>query len=229
MSIASYIDNGEGVTRTAKPKEPAMTNEYIDYFDFVKSDNKKSIFSNPEIKQMIFAIAGNAKMKKIDFPDKNQEKIAKTYMRMYFSLVMVRWCRGETLGVARQKSLEQMNNYVKSKENDSIGKDLIKMKEQFHPEFAKINMMDKQNADKNINIDSGLAKELEDGFSKEFKQSLQTLNNMSQKRTMEKTLEKQMPEKPKEQKIEKFENGQQKARELLQKMLMQQMMNQRAA
>lgn len=208
-----------------------MTDNNIDYFDFVKTQNKNSIFSDTNIKQLINMIAGNAKIDKTKFADEKESKIAKIYMRMYFSLVMVRWCRGETLGVARQKSLEQMDNYVKSKENnhDQIGKSLTDIKEQMHPEFAKINMIDKDNADKNLEIDETQKKKLEQDFSKEFKESLEMLNQMSGQNTMEKTLGKSATENLNKQKAENFAAGKQKTQQLMQQLMLQQLMRQRAA
>lgn len=230
MSVRSYINVGEG-GHTRKPKEFAMTNNYIDYFDFVKTNDKNSIFSNPGIKQLISLVSANAKIDKSAFSNEKDATVAKLYMRMYLSLAVVRWCRGETLGVARQKSLEQMNNFVKSKENsnDPIAKNLVQMKEKFHPEFAKINMQDKENSERNIDIDAHNAKQLEQDFAKEFKQSLEMLNQMSQQNTMKKTLGETATKELNQQKTESFTSAKQQTQLLMQQMMMQQIMRQRAA
>lgn len=208
-----------------KPRGCAMMNEYVNYFDFLKSQEKNNLFSNPNIKQLVNVITGNEKMKKLDFSNEKEAKVAKLYMRMYFSLVMIRWCRGETLGVARQKSLEQMDNFVKSKTNteNNVDKYLLKIKEQFHPEIARINMNDKDNSNKNINIDSGNAKKLEEVFAKEFKQCLKSLNEMSQQNIMENTLGKDS-DKNTDNNYKAIEKQQ-----LIKQILLQQIMNQRAA
>ena len=223
----------EGADLEPKPKECAMINEYTNYFSFVKSPDKNSIFSNPDVEHLVNTISGNEKMKKFSFANKEEEKIAKTYMRMFFSLTIIRLCRGETLGVARQKSLEQMNNYLKTKENapDSVSKYLLKFKEEFHQEIAKINMNDKDNAQKKLKIDATLAKQLEQTFAREFKNGLKVLDNMSQQKVMEDTLGKETLEKQNEnqQKSKSFEQGKQNAQQLIKQLLVQQIMNQRAA
>ena len=211
-----------------------MTNEYISYYKFVKSNDKKSIFSNPGTEQLVNAIAGNEKMKKFNFASKEEEKVAKIYMRMFFALAVIRLCRGESLGVARQKSLEQMNEYIKTKEHssDPTSKYLLKFKEQFHPEIAKINMKDQENSKKKLKIDAGLAKQLEQAFAKEFKQCLKALDEMSQKNTMETVLGKTSTEIKNANsypRLGNFEQGKQNAQKLLQQVLVQHVMNQRAA
>jgi len=211
-----------------------MTNEYISYYKFVKSNDKKSIFSNPGTEQLVNAIAGNEKMKKFNFASKEEEKVAKIYMRMFFALAVIRLCRGESLGVARQKSLEQMNEYLKTKEHssDPTSKYLLKFKEQFHPEIAKINMKDQENSKKKLKIDAGLAKQLEQAFAKEFKQCLKSLDEMTQNHTMETALGKTSTEIKNTNsypRLGHFEQAKQNTQKLLQQVLVQQIMNQRAA
>lgn len=238
MSIASYIFTGEGWTNR-KPKEFAMMNEYVDYFDLLKTKDKNSIFSNPEVKQIVSAVTGNEKIKKLECANKEEEKIANLYTRMLFALIIIRCCRGETLGIARQKSLEQMDEYVQSKVNskDSVGKYLPNIKKQLHPAIAEINMKDKDNSNKQLKIDPNLAKAIEERFSKEFQQCLKSLNDISQQCTLEDTLGKENTQKQlveqqkldKQQKIAGFDNANQKTQQLMQQFWMQQMMHQRAA
>jgi len=237
MSIASYIYYGEG-GQTMKPKEFAMTNEYINYFDFVKTKNKNSIFSNPNVETLITEITGNEKIQKSSYGDEKQTEIAKIYMRMYFSLTVIHLCRGEILGVARQKALDTMDSLVKSKANTTnpIEKHFAEIEGKFHPEMAKINMDKDGKSKKRLNVNSSTAKNLEEAFSREFKQSLKNLNEMSQKNTLENTLGKSEAQKTFEdekkrdkQTITPLDSTKQNNHQLLQQMLIQQIMNQRAA
>ena len=134
------------------------------------------------------------------------------------------WCKGGTLGVARQKSLEQMDNFVKSKVNIAhpMNKYLMGINSQMHREMALLNMTD-ENSDKKIEMNSAVAQKLSAEATKEFQASLKILNDMYKKYMPEKDIKK-MPA------TKSFNVAQQKAQQLMQQLVMaQQMMKQRAA
>ena len=202
-------------------------NQFTNYFDFVKSNDKKSIFSNQNIKQLIMMITDNAKMESFNFANPEQSEIAKIYARMYFALAIVRWCRGETLGVARQKAMEQMDNFMQSKSNSKNPADkyLIEFKKQFHAHMAKINVEDTKSAKRHIDIES--AKNIQGIFAKEFQNNLKSLNEMSQNQTIQSLLGAESVVKPNNQKPQPLTP--QQHQEIINKFIMEQLMRQRAA
>lgn len=216
-----------GQSELRKPRGCAMMNQFTNYFDFVKSNDKKSIFSNQNIKQLIMMITDNAKMESFNFANPEQSEIAKIYARMYFSLAIVRWCRGETLGVARQKAMEQMDNFMQSKSNSKNPADkyLTEFKKQFHAHMAKINVEDTKNAKRHIDIES--AKNIQGIFAKEFQNNLKSLNEMSQNQTIQSLLGAESVAKPNQQKTQPLTP--QQHQEIINKFIMEQLMRQRAA
>lgn len=196
-----------------------MMNEYTDYADFIKSQNRDGIFSHPDIQQRMLMMMGNEKDKKLELSKAEENKIAKCYRKMYFALATIRWCRGETLGIARQKSLEQMNNYIKSKTNVAhpMNKYLMAINGQMHREISQTNMTDK-NSDKKVEIGPELAKKWTAEATKEFQQNLKDLNEMYQKYMPQKDLKK-MPA------TKSFDIAKQRAQQLMQQILLQQMKN----
>ena len=200
-----------------------MVNENINYFDFIKSQNKNGIFSHPDVQQRLLMLMGNEKNKKLELSKDEENKIAQTYQKMFFALATIRWCRGETLGVARQKSLEQMNNYVKSKTNIAhpMNKYLMGINGQTNREISVMNMTDK-NSDKKIEMNSVVAQKLSAEATKEFQASLKILNDMYKKYMPEKDIKK-MPA------TKSFEIAKKNAQQMLQQIMLNQMIKQRAA
>ena len=207
-----------------KPKGFAMMNEYLNYDEFIKSQNKDGILSHPDVQQRLLMIMGNEKNKKLELSKDEEKAIAKNYQTMFFALATIRWCNGGTLGMARQKSLEQMDNFVKSKVNIAhpMNKYLMAINSQTRREIAALNMTD-ENSDKKIETNSAVAKKLSAEATKEFQESLKNLNDMYKKYMPEKDIKK-MPA------TKSFNVAQQKAQQLMQQLVMaQQMMKQRAA
>jgi hypothetical protein len=67
---------------------------------------------------------------------KEIKQIKKDFLKMYFALTAINWAHKMTLGMARQKALEQMRAFVESKmkiQNHPLNKHLI----QFHNEFRR--------------------------------------------------------------------------------------------
>jgi len=191
-----------------------MTNEYTNYFEFIKSQTQDGIFSHPDVQQKMLMIMGNEKNKKLELSKEEEKKIAQSYVKMHVALSAIRWCQGETLGVARQKSLEQLNSYVKSKTNIAhpMNKYLMAINAQVHREVAEINMKD-SNSNKKVEMTSALKQRWIQEETKKFQQSMQVLNDMYKKYMPEKTLDK-MPA------AKSFETAKQKAQQMMQQILM---------
>ena len=200
-----------------------MVNEYLNYSDFIKSQNKDGIFSHPDIQNALLMIMGKEKNKNLELSQDEEKKIAKNYQEMYMALAVIRWCRGEKLGVARQKSLDQMNNFVKSKTNVAhpMNKYLVGINGQMHREIAQINMMD-ANSDKTIKMNSDLIKKWSDEATKQFQKCLKELNDMYKKYMPEKDIKKMPASK-------QFDVAKQKTQQLMQQLMAQQFLRQRAA
>lgn len=201
-----------------------MTNEYMNYADFIKSQNRDGILSHPDIQQRMLMIMGNQKDKKLELSKDEITKVAQHYMKMCYALTTIRWCNGETLGVARQKSLEQMNGFVKSKKNIAhpMNKYLLSIHGRISREVAETNMTDK-NSDSKLGLDTALTKKWAEQATTQFKESMKILNDIYKKYMPEKDLTK-MPA------AKSFQNGQQKVQDMLkqqqiikQKILQQQM------
>lgn len=200
-----------------------MMDNVLNYRDFIKSANKNEIFSHPDIQQRMLMIMGNEKDKKLELDSVTENKIAQNYQKMFFALATIRWCRGETLGIARQRALDQMNSYVKSKANIAhpMNKYLIAINGQVAREISYRNMTD-ENSDKKIDMNSDLAKKWSVEATKVFQQCMRELNDIYQKH---------MPAKEKKEQpaTVKFELAQRRAQQLMQKVLKDIRENQRAA
>ena len=200
-----------------------MMDNVLNYADFIKSQNKEGIFSHPDVQQRMLMIMGEEKNQKLELSKEEEKKIVQIYATMFFALVVMRWCRGETLGVARQKSLEQMNSFVKSKVNVAhpMNKYLMTINNQYHRFISQLNMTDK-NSDKKIEVSSELATKWSMEATKQFKESLKLLNKMYAKYMPEKDVKKQPANV-------KFNLAQKRAQQMMQQLLLQQRINQRAA
>lgn len=200
-----------------------MMDNILNYGDFIKSANKNEIFSHPDIQQRMLMIMGNEKNKKLELDKAAENKIAKNYQKMYFALATVRWCRGETLGIARQRALEQMNSYVGTKADIAhpMNKYLIAINGQISREVSYRNMTD-EHSDKKIDINSELAKKWSAESTKIFQQCMHELNELYQK---------YMPAKEKKEQpaMVKFNLAQHRTQQLMQQILKDMHENQRAA
>ena len=198
-----------------------MTNDILNYSDFIKSQNQKGIFAHPDVQQRMLMMMGEEKNQKLELTKQEEKDIAKHYAIMFFSLATIRWCQGQTLGVARQKSLEQMNSFVKTKVNveHPMNKYLMAINNQYHRFISQLNMTD-EHSDKKINVMQDLTQKWSAMATKNFQESLKHLNEMYKK---------YMPEKDIKNKpaVVKFELAQKKAQQMMQQLLAGQ--NQRAA
>ncbi len=200
-----------------------MMNEVLNYVDFIKSQNRNGIFSHPDVQQRMLMMMGEEKNQKLELSKDEEKKIAQNYAVMFFALATMRWCRGETLGVARQKALEQMNSFVKNKTNVAhpMNKYLIAINNQYHRFVSQLNMTDK-NSDKKIEVSSDLAAKLSEEAIKKFKEALKLLNEMYKKYMPEKDIKKQPA-------TVKFDLAKQNAQKMLQYWMLKQKERQRAA
>lgn len=205
----------------AQPRGCIMADNVLNYNEFIKSVKPGEIFSHPDIQQRILMIMGEKKDKKLELEKTEENKIAKNYQKMYMALATIRWCRGQTLGVARQHALQQMNSYVKTKTNIAhpMNKYLIGINGQINREVSYRNMTD-EHSDKKIDMNSTLAKKWSMESTKIFQDCMRELNEMYKK---------YMPQKDKTQQPApvKFQIAQRNMQKMLVQIVMQQ--NQRAA
>ena len=198
-----------------------MADNVLNYNEFIKSVKPGEIFSHPDIQQRILMIMGDNKNQKLELEKTEENKIAKNYQKMYMALATIRWCRGQTLGVARQHALQQMNSYVKTKTNIAhpMNKYLIGINGQINREVSYHNMTD-EHANEKIDMNSTLAKKWSMESTKIFQDCMRELNEMYKK---------YMPQKDKTQQPApvKFQIAQRNMQKMLVQIVMQQ--NQRAA
>ena len=203
-----------------KPKGATMMN----YVDFINSQSDENILSHPDIQQRMIMLMGGDKDNKLELTKQEETQVAQHYLKMCYSLATIRWCRGETLGVARQKSLEQMDNFVKSKTNiaNPVNKYLLSIHGRVSREFAEQNMTN-PDSNENVKLHPVLAQKWSDQATKEFQKSLQILNEIHKKYMPEKNTENNPDTKS-------FNMAQQNVQKMLQQILLQQQMtDERAA
>ena len=200
-----------------------MMDNVLNYSDFIKSAKTNEIFSHPDIQQKMLMMMGENKNQKLELTKDEENKIAQNYQKMFFALAVIRWCKGEKLGIARQHALEQMNSYVKTKTNIAhpVNKYLIAINSQIHREISYRNMTD-ENSDKTINMNSELAKKWLAESTKIFQQCLQDMNEIYKK---------YMPAKDKKElpAAVTFELAQRRTQEMLRRIIAEQKSNQYAA
>ena len=175
--------------------------------------------NNYEIQQKMQMLIGDDK--KSELTKQQEKEIAKNYANMFFALATIRWCNGQNLGSARQKSLEQMDNFVKSKTKveNPMNKYLSGINNQYRRFISELNMSDK-NSDKKIGLNPELAKKWSENASQNFQKSLAILNDLYKK---------YMPntEQKKQNNTVIFKVAHQNAEKLMQMIMKQQKMNQR--
>ncbi len=150
------------------------------------------------------------------------KKIKQNYVGMYYGFVSVNWGRGMTLGMAWQKALEQMDAFIGGKTktpNHSLNKILTQIHSDFRREMAKT-IMDSHYADEKLNPQYAA------GFvnhgAKRISETKDFLNNVYKKYMPEKTEQKQ-PQ------VKSFDIAKQNAQKLMQQMMLEQIIKQRAA
>lgn len=150
------------------------------------------------------------------------KKIKENYIGMYYGLVSVNWGRGMTLGMAWQKGLEQMDGFIAGKTkmlNHPLNKEILKIHSEFRRDMAK-EIMSSEYA--NEKLEPALAKSFIEYGTKRVKETKDYLNGMYQKYMPEKTDAKQSNTKS-------FDVAKQKTQQLMQQLIAQQFLKQRAA
>ena len=169
-----------------------MVNKVLNYSNFIQSQNMKNIFSHPDVQQKMLMMMGQSKDKKLELNPNEENQIAKNYSVMFFALATIHWCRGGTLGVARQKSLDYMDSFTKGKINIAhpMNKYLMAINNQIKREVSEINMKD-ENSDKQIGLSKTLKEKWIAEFTKMFQQNLTELKELYKKYTPEKDIKQQ--------------------------------------
>lgn len=150
------------------------------------------------------------------------KKMKQDYVGMYYGFVSINWGQGMTLGRAWQKALEQMDAFVATKTkitNHPANKDFLKMHSDFRRDMAKSIMTSEYANDK-------LEPKYRKGFiaygTKRVKETKNALDSLYQKYMPKQNLQQTSNAKS-------FDIAKQKTQQLMQQILMQQIMNQRAA
>ena len=141
---------------------------------------------------------------------------------MYFAFTSINWANGMTLGMAWQKALEQMESFVKTKANNSnnpVSNELIKIHTEFRRYQSKFIMTSEY-------VDDRLAERLKKPFMDYGNQQLKKY-----KSAMDNIYQMHMPttEITKQTKTHDFGIGMQNTQQILQQLLLQQQLKQRAA
>ena len=150
------------------------------------------------------------------------DKLKKDLIGMYYGFTSINWGYGMTLGMAWQKSLEQMDGFVMSKlkiVNHSVNIHLLKFYKEFRRDMAK-SIMTSKYADEKLSL--RLQKDFINYGQKRVKET---------KIDIDKTYQKYMPEKEIKQLpvTVKFGLVQKRAEQMTLQLVMQQRMKQFAA
>lgn len=185
-------------------------NRYLSDFE------RNKILSNPDVKQHILMINGDKKDPKLELTKEQETQIAVNFGKMFSGLVVVNWCRGLNLGMAKQKALEQMSAYVKSKSNPEhpMNKYLHALDNQYRREVSE-NIMKSEHSDATLTVGSEWVKQWEKLATDDFNISMQQMNQMHKEFMPQKTPEKQFGAKS-------FEEAKDKAHQKMLLILQQQ-------
>lgn len=75
-----------------------------------------------------------------DLEYSHQQQVISNYLEMYFSLVVINWCRKNTLAYAMQQALEQMDSFIRAKtqdQNHPMTRYLLLFHSQYNQEISK--------------------------------------------------------------------------------------------
>lgn len=200
-----------------KTKECAMTD------DFASFQNERDILLNPDVQDKMAILMGTKKENQPELTPEQQKQITKNYIAMFFSLGVIYWCNGATLGVAWQKALEQMDSFVKTKikvVNHPMAKYLNKLHEKHRHDTSKEIMMN-PNSNMKLDLPAKVAKQWADFATKHFQENKGALNNLYQQLMPQQ----QMAE---ESKKEPFKTAQEKTLKMMQQLMLQYQIRQRS-
>lgn len=196
-----------------------MMNRYLSDFE------RNKILSNPDVKQRILMISGDKKDSKLELTQEQQKQVAVNFSKMFSGLVVINWCRGLKLGMAKQKALEQMSAYVKSKTNPEhpMNKYLHALDNQYRREVSE-EIMKSEHSEEILPVNADWVKKWEKLATDDFNISMQQMNQMHKEFMPQKTPEKQFGAKS-------FEEAKDKAYQKMLLILQQQIQDdyQRAA
>jgi len=182
----------------------------------------EQILAHPDIKQRILMMTGQVKDKKLELTKEQEKQIAHDYGVMFRSLIVINWCKGGTLGMAQQKSLEQMSSFVKTKSNPEhpMNKYLHALDNQHRREFSEYIMKNKY-SEETVGINSELAQRWAKIATGNFQKAFKRMNEMYKQ---------YMPQKQAEDKTKQVENEKQNAyKKMFLFLQMRQMSDERAA
>jgi len=178
---------------------------------------------NSEFQKKQFMLMGG-EMKNINNKLSAEEikQITKNYRDMYFALTSINWGMGMTLGMAWQKALEQMDSFVAAKtkvENHPMNAELTKIHREFRRNMAKHIMTSEYAEEK---LDEHHKKMFISYGEKMCVKSKKVLNDIYQKHMPKMEITKQPIGF-------KFQLAQQKTQNIIQQMILQQQIGERAA
>lgn len=187
------------------------------------SESKKNITDSEFLKKQIIMMGGSIDNNKKQISPQEIEKFKKNWIKMYYGFVSVNWGAGMTLGMAWQKALEQMDAYAMSKskvQNHPINEHMIKFHREFRRDMAKT-IMTSEYAD--YKLPEHLKQKLADYGQKRIRESKSDIDNMYKQYAPE-------HQDTNRQIISvKFNVANRNVQSMMQQILIQQQMNQRAA
>ena len=187
------------------------------------TQTSENSLQNLKTQQKLFIVMGGdikSEQKKMSIQD--IEKLRKNYRFMYVGFACMNWAHGNTLGMAWQKALEQMESFVKSKMkniNNPVNIELIKIHTEFKREMSK-HIMTSHNT--NMTVEGAEAKNFLEWGELYMKKSKKPLDDIYKKYMPKQTVQKTPL-------VKQFDIAKQKADQLMQQILLQRKINQRAA
>lgn len=174
--------------------------------------------------QQIVMMGGMVDSKQKKLSPSEIKKMKSDYVAMYFGLVSINWGNGKTLGGAWQKALEQMDGFVMGKAkiaNHPMNQELINFHREFRHNMAKSIMT---NPNSNIMLSPRLKQDFIDYGTRRVKESKPALDMLYQKYMPDTNqMIKQNPT------AQKFNTATLNMQQIMQQMMLQQRMRERAA
>lgn len=185
-------------------------------------NEKNSVFQNPEIQQKMFILAGQKEQQQTLSPE-TKKQIRKDCIGMFFSLAAINWCHGGSLGMAWQKGLEQMESYIKTKTKNPgnpVGIYLAEVYAKLKHDMAKT-IMTSPHSQEPLKLNEESKKSWEEFCVKDANKKMANLNGVYNEYRPKQILE--------NSKAKSFDIAKQNTQQLMQQILMQNFINNRAA
>jgi len=186
--------------------------------------DKENFLMNPEIQQSMAMLMGGDKKETKQLSEEQKKQIIKKYVNMFYSLAAINWCNGTTLGVAWQKALNQMDEFVKSKTkvlNHPMNPYLVAVHAKYKRHISET-LLTNKHVNEKLNMSKELKEEWKRFASANVGKDMEFFNNLHKEFMPEQNITKLPVAEP-------FKKAQDKALSKMQQLIFLQQMRERRA